>query len=145
MRPDVFGPNAQRLVVVGADQVRLALLPAVDRPVLMPQDGMPVLGRLAGEFGQGGGFRVQVAKGFQRQRDPGHLADEAAPNPSGTDDGLSADAAAIGANRNHSPVCYVDAGYVGVPIKLRGLGGLRVVGECRGQLPSPRNAVAGRI
>ena len=123
----------------------LTLLPAVDRPVLMAEDGMSVQHGFPSEFGQGNCFGVQVTKRHQRQGDAGHLADQTPPYPGGTDNGLGADMPAIGMHRNHAPLNHVNASYCGISIKPRGPTSLGVVGHGLGQLPGPCNAIAGRV
>jgi hypothetical protein len=89
-----FGLGQARLVAIVADRVAVAHLAEVHRVVLVAQDRVHDLARLARELGQWRGVRELVLDRHQRHVEPrSQLRHAPAPDPRSDDDVLGADGA----------------------------------------------------
>ena len=109
VRTDVAGIDDHRLMTVPADGVVVTPLPEVEILVLMAQDRLPDLSRLAGKLRQWRGPRELVFDRRQRDRHAHHAADARSPDAAADQDPLGFDAAVGGDHGSHPPALGLDA------------------------------------
>ncbi len=109
-RPDLRLRRRDRLVVIAADPVVVAAVPRVHRHVLVAQDRMRDLARVAGELRDRLGPHQLVLHGDERDRHAGQRADAGAPDAGAEQDALALDVAAIGEHGVDAALADVEPG-----------------------------------
>ena len=107
---DVALRRDDRLVAVVADAVVVLAVPEVHRVVLVAQDRMDDLARLARQLGDRVGPHQLVLDGDERDRHAGQGAHGRAPDPRTDQDALALDAPPIGLHAVHTSVADVEPG-----------------------------------
>jgi hypothetical protein len=111
---DRLGLDRQRVVAVGPDAVALAVLADVERAVLVADQRVDDLARLALQLGQRLGLGVDVLHRLDRDRHAGHGPDQRAPDPRRAEHHLAADPAAARRDRSDPAVPHLDAADLGI-------------------------------
>ena len=129
-------------MVVAPDAVVVLALPEVHREVLMPQDRMDDLARLAAELLERVGPHELVLDREQRDRDAGHRSDRRPPDPGADQHALALDPPVVGEHGLDAPAGNVEPGHRDLAFERHTL--LAGASRERGRDPDPvRDPVGG--